>query len=452
MLDGAILPLLLRMAAPNALGFLVQASVSMVEAWYIGRLGTVSLAAIALVFPWLMLMQMLAGGAFGGAVTSAIARSLGSGNAQRAEQLVWHALSIAVMAATVFFVLDRAFGEKILVAVGAHGEILEQARSYAGILFGGCVFIWMMALLGAVFRGMGDMKTPALMMVAGAAVQIPLSGALILGWFGAPRLGIAGGAVSVVVVASLNCAVLLARLAYGNAAVPLRRAALKFQRALFGDILRVGALAALSPIFVVLTIGLLNSVMGGFGTAAVAGYGIGARLEFLLIPLVFGLGASMTSLVGVNVGAGKITRAERIGWTGGIAAALLTGLVGLVLAVAPGLWMNLFTDDPATYAAGAAYLRIVGPAFLFQGLGLSLYFASQGAGTVLWPVIATILRFVVAAGAAMAGVYWFDRGLDFVCGCIAAGTVAYGVITAASLRLGAWRTPKRAFMPSRAMP
>ena len=439
MLEEPALPMLLKMAAPNALGFVVQASVSMIEAWYIGRLGTVSLAAIALVFPWLMLMQMLSGGAFGGAVTSAIARSLGSGNTKRAEQLVWHALSIAVIAAAAFFILDLAFGERILVAVGARGEVLEQARSYAGILFGGCVFIWMMALLGAVFRGMGDMATPAFMMVAGAAVQIPLSGALILGWFGAPKLGIAGGAVSVVIVAALNCAVLLARLVYGGAAVPLRRAALALQRSLFGDILRVGALAALSPIFVVLTISLLNSVMAGFGTAAVAGYGIGARLEFLLIPLVFGLGASMTSLVGVNIGAGNAARAEHIGWTGGIAAATLTGLVGLVLAMAPGLWMNLFTDDPATYAAGAAYLQIVGPAFLFQGLGLSLYFASQGAGTVVWPVIATILRFVIAAGAAAAGVHWFDRGLDFVCSCIAAGTVAYGVITAASLRFGAWR-------------
>ena len=152
---------------------------------------------------------------------------------------------------------------------------------------------------------------------------------------------------------------------------------------------------------------MLNSVMGAFGTAAIAGYGIAARLEFLLIPLVFGLGVSMTALVGVNTGAGNFKRAERIGWTGGVSAALLTGAVGAILTIAPGLWMNLFTNDPATYATGATYLRIAGPAFLFQGLGLSLYFASQGAGTVLWPVIATILRFVVVAAAAMIGVRVF---------------------------------------------
>lgn len=442
MVEGAILPMLLRMATPNAFGFFVQASVSMIEAWYIGQLGTTSLAAIALVFPALMLMQMLSGGAIGGAVTSAIAQSLGRDNVERAQGIVWHALAIACAGAAVFFVLNVAFGESLLVSLGARGLVLHQAASYADILFAGGVFIWLMALLGAVFRGMGDMKTPALMMIAGAAVQIPLSGALILGWFHAPQLGIAGGAVSVIIVSALNCAILLARLAYGRVTVPLRRTALRLRLELFGDILRVGALASLSPIFVVLTIGLLNSVMSDFGTAAIAGYGIGARLEFLLIPLVFGLGASMTSLVGFNVGAGNIDRAERIGWIGGASAALLTGGVGLVLAIAPGLWINLFTQDPATYAAGATYLRIAGPAFFFQGLGLSLYFASQGAGTVVWPVVATILRFIVAAGMAAAGVHWFHMGLGFACACIAAGMILYGVVTAASLRLGAWRVKR----------
>ncbi len=438
MLEGPILPTLLRMAAPNAAGFVVGASVSMVEAWYIGQLGTVSLAAIALVFPALMLMQMLSGGAIGGAVTSAIARSLGSGRVDRAQQLVWHAVAIAIIAAAMFLALDLAFGDAILVGIGARGEVLDQARSYAGILFGGSVAIWLMSLLSSVFRGAGDMKTPALMMFVGAAAQVPLSGALILGWFGIPRLGIAGGAISVIVIATLNSIFLLARLAGSRSPLALRRGAMRFETGLFADILRVGALASLSPIFVVLTVGMLNSVMGAFGTAAIAGYGIGARLEFLLIPLVFGLGVSMTALVGVNTGAGNFKRAERIGWTGGVAAALLTGSVGLILTIAPGLWMNLFTDDPATFAAGATYLRIAGPAFLFQGLGLSLYFASQGAGTVLWPVIATILRFVVAAGAAMIGVRVFDMGLEFVCACIAFGMVLYGVVTAASLHFGAW--------------
>ena len=139
MVEGAILPMLLRMATPNAFGFFVQASVSMLEAWYIGQLGTTSLAAIALVFPALMLMQMLSGGAIGGAVTSAIAQSLGRGNVERAQKLVWHAFAIACVGAAVFFVLNLLVRGALLVSLGARGEVLDQATSYAGILFAGSV-------------------------------------------------------------------------------------------------------------------------------------------------------------------------------------------------------------------------------------------------------------------------------------------------------------------------
>lgn len=439
MRSGAVLPLLLRMASPNALAFLVQASVSMVEVWYIGRLGTISLAAIALVFPGLMLMQMLSGGAMGGAVTSAIARAIGSHQHERAEQLVWHALLLALAGGTLFFLLYRACGVALLVSLGAKDAVLERAVEYGDIVFGGCVFIWVMALLSSVFRGMGDMRFPAVIMIVGAMVQVPLGGTLILGWFGAPKLGIAGAAVSAITVALLNSIWLLTRLWVGRVAVPLRLKMLHLQRTLFADILRVGAFGSLAPIFTVLTIAMVNGLVSDFGAAAIAGYGISARLEFLLIPLVFGLGVSMTSLVGVNVGAGDIARAEHIGWVGGACAAVLAGVIGLVLAIFPGLWLNLFTDDVDAYAAGAAYLHIAGPAFLFQGLGLSLYFASQGARAMAWPVFATVLRFGAAVGFAALGVHTFGYGLDFVFGCIALGMILYGVITAAALRLGAWR-------------
>lgn len=115
-----------------------------------------------------------------------------------------------------------------------------------------------------------------------------------------------------------------------------------------------------------------------FGEVALAGYGIGSRIEFLLIPLVFGIGAAMTSLVGLSVGAGNYDRAEHIGCIGAFFAAGLTGFVGWVLALFPDVWIYTFTNDPETFDAARSYIQIVGPFFAFQGLGLSLYFASQG--------------------------------------------------------------------------
>jgi putative MATE family efflux protein len=438
-LASAPLPLLLRLAAPNGAAFFVQACVSMAEVWYVGRLGTSALAAMALAFPFLMLMQTMSAGAIGGAVSSALARALGAGAVERASALLWHAIAIALGGALAFFALHAAFGRALLQLLGGSGAELEQAAAYLDLLFAGGAAIWLNAILAGAFRGLGEMRFPAALMVASACVQVPLSGALILGWWGAPALGIAGAATSVLAVSSAATLASLARLRRGVGAVRLSRAQLRFERAAFHDILRVGGLSALSPILTVFTVVAVNASVARFGASALAGYGIGARLEFLLIPLVFGLGAAMTAMVGVNVGARQLERAHRIAWLGAGVAAALTGTIGAVLAIWPQLWVGLFTDDPETFATGATYLRTVGPAYLFQGLGLSLYFASQGARAVLWPIVATCLRFAIAVGGSTFAVAQLGLGPRAVFVCIAAGIAAYGFTTALALRLGAWR-------------
>ena len=404
-----------------------------------GQLGTTSLAAMAFVFPGLMLMQMLSGGALGGAVASSIARAIGSGDLLRARRIIWHALFIAVCAGLFFWVSFSLIGERLLTLVGAQDQVLEQAMLYGSILFSGCISIWLTSLLSGVFRGMGDMRFPAMLMAGGGVVQVILSGALVLGWFGAPKLGIQGAAISVITIATLNALACLAKLFFGSTNIKLERAAAGLRFDLFSDIFRVGALASLSPFLSIASIMIVNGLISGFGEATVAGYGIGSRLEFLLIPMVFGFGAAMNTMVGMSIGSGNVDRAEHIAFVGGSAAATITGVVGLTLAIFPAMWIGLFTDDPETLAAGAMYLRFSGWAFAFQGLGLSLYFASQGAGTVVWPVIANFIRFGVGAGGAAVAVLIFDLSVGWVFACLALGMALYGIVTAVSIWLGAWR-------------
>jgi putative MATE family efflux protein len=440
MLKGPIPPLLARLASPNVMAFLIQSTVSIAEGWYVGRLGTTSLAGIALVFPLLMLMQMLSAGALGGAVASSLARSLGKGRSDRGEALIWHALVLALAGAALFSLVYFAFGPSILHLLGGRGPTLVEARSYATVLFAGCVLIWIANILASVYRGMGAMKYPAALMVLGVGIQVPLSGALILGWGPFPHLGIAGAAVSSITSAAIISALLLWPLLFGRPAIRLRLGALRLQSNLFKDILRVGLLAAVSPFLSVFTVLCITSLVSRFGAAALAGYGIGARLEFLLIPMIFGIGAALTAMVGVNVGAGHLNRALRIGWTGAAAAGLLSGGLGLVVAVWPDGWIGLYSQDPAVLAAGRSYLRIVGAVYLFQGVGLSLYFASQGAGTVAWPVAAGVLRMIVTVGGAAVAVRMLDMGLKSIFVLTAAGMALYGAVTALSILFGAWRT------------
>ncbi len=442
-LEGPILPTLLRLAAPNALAFLVQAGVNMTEVWYVGQLGTVSLAAMAFMFPGFMLLQMLAGGSFGGATTSSLARALGAGDTARASALIWHALAIAVMAGFFFAALFWLLGEPLLRLLGAEGAILDEAWHYGVIAFSGAALTWTSALTTSCIRGTGNMRFPAMVMMGSAVIQVPLSGGLILGWFGLPQLGLMGAAVSNLIVAALTTTVALVMLSRPSALVRLSRQHLRLQWPLFCDITRVGGVAALSPVFTISTISTINALIVTFGTATVAGYGIGARLEFLLTPMVFGFGMAMNAMIGMNMGNGNLQRAERIAFLGGLSAAAITGVMGVTLAIFPEVWMGLFTSDPAVAAEGAKYLHISGPVFAFQGLGLALYFASQGAGTVVWPVIAQASRFVIAAGGASLCVYVLNTSVEWVFAIVALGMLVNGLVSAGAIHFGAWKRHHR---------
>jgi putative MATE family efflux protein len=439
LLTAPPLPLLLRMAAPSTIAFLVQGSVSLAEVWFIGQLGSVSLAAIALAFPFLMLTQTMSGGAMGGAVASAIARAVGAGDLARAEQLLWHALALGIAGALLLLALFSLGGAAFLRLLGGDGDVLAQAYAYTFLLLCGGVLIWSTGITTAIFRGMGSMQLPAAAMMLGALIQIPLSGCLILGAFGLPKLGITGAAVSALVSGAVVSGVLLFQLRTGSSLVKLRLSALVFSKANFEDILKVALPASLSPLLTVSTVLILTALVGTFGDAALAGYGIGSRVEFLIIPLVFGFGAAMTSLVGMSIGAGDIARAERIAWIGGACASGIAGLVGVVLALFPEVWVTAFTDDPEIIASATHYIQIVGPFFFFQGLGMSLYFASQGASFMLWPVAATILRVLLAGFGAVFFAHTMGLGLQGIYYAAALAMTAYALVIAAAIRLGAWR-------------
>ncbi len=439
LLTGPIGATLWRLAAPNAVGFLVSSGVTVAEIWYVGQLGTQALAGLALGFPMFMLMQMLGAGAMGGAIAASVARAVGADDNTTAEALAWHALVIALAAAALFTLLFLTFGPTIYAALGGGGETLAAALAYSDIVFAGCLIVWMFNTFASLLRGAGDMKSPALAMLLTAAVQVPLSGALSLGWGPFPRLGIAGVAWGALIAMAVATLVMGLRLISGRSGLRLRFAAWRLRVTLFRDILRVGLVAAANPVLTVATVILLTGLVSRYGDAALAGFGIGARLEFVLIPIVFGIGAALIAMVGANIGAGQLTRAHRIGWTGGAAATMIAGAIGTAMALWPEAWAGILTRDAAVFAAAATYLGIVAPFYAFFGLGLSLYFASQGAGAVFWPVAAGAGRLVVAVGGGALAVRWLDAGYDGLLGCVAAGMVVYGLGTALSVLLGAWR-------------
>lgn len=432
------LPLLLRLTAPNTLAFIIQAAVALTEVWIVGQLGTNALAAMALVFPLLMLFQTVSGGAFGGAVGSAIARSLGNGDMDRAERLAWHAMYVAIGGAAAFLFLFVVFGRPFLVFLGGQGDVLAMAMSYCWILFCGGFNLWFLGVMSAVFRGAGVMTVPAYVMSTGALLQVPLTGGLVLGWFGLPALGMPGAAVSVLVISSLS-SLIFAYLLLIWAPVRLKLRQCSWRAELLEEILKVARPATLNPVMTVSTVLGLTALVGQYGPSALAGYGIGARIEYVLLPVIFAFGTALTTIVGTNIGAGQIARAEASGMYGVACAAGLSAFVGISLALLPEYWIPLFTDDAAAFAAAKTYIQIVGPAYPFLGAGLVLYFASQGAGKMFWPVSAMVFRFVLSLSLASLAVFYFHYSVASVFWCAALGMVLYATIIVTAVRRGAWR-------------
>ena len=438
LLEAPRLPLILKLAAPNVSGFLAQSTVILVEVWMIGQLGTEPLAAIALVFPLLILLLTVSGGAVGGAISSSVARYLGAGDADSAGRLMWQAIILCSAAYAGFLLIYALFGSAFLGWMGGAGNILTLALAYADVLMWGGLTLWLTSGLGAIFRGMGLMGFSAGVMVAGYALQVVVSGALILGWFGVSPIGIAGAAYSTVLVSSLMALAYLLRLTGPSLPSRLTWEYRGYRQELMEDILRVARPAALSPVMTVATVIGLTALIARVGDVALAGYGVGARIEFLITPIVLSIGASLTALVGTCVGAGDRDRAIKAAMVGAGLAAVIGAGIGLPLALAPMAWIPLFTSDADVAAMTTIYIQLAGPFYAFLGVGLVLYFAAQGAGRMRWPVIATFVRFSVAVGGAYVWVAW-GGGFEAIIMMAAAGIVLYGSIIALSLKLGAWR-------------
>jgi putative MATE family efflux protein len=438
LLEGPVAPTLLRLAAPNVLVMVVQAIVTTLDAVFVGWLGSESLAGVSLVFPLVMLMQTMSAGGMGGGVASAVARALGGGRRADADALVVHAIVIALAMGGAFTLGLGFAGPALYAAMGGTGDVLGAAIAYSRIVFGGAIAYWVFNILGSAIRGTGNMAVPAGITLGSGLVYLVLSPTLVVGWGPLPRLGIAGAAAASVLSFGIGSLALLAFLFSPRSLVRpvLRNRGLR--RALFAEILRVGAPGALNTVFTNLTIVVLTGLVGPFGATALAGYGMGARLEYLQIPLVFGLGAGLVTMVGTSVGAGDRARAVRVAWVGGAMAAGITGAIGLLAALFPHAWLGLFTTDPTVLAAGTQYLRIVGPFYGFFGAGLALYFASQGAGRLLWPLLAGFARLTIAGAGGWLATRWLGADLPGLYAAMATGLVGLGVMNAAAIRLGAW--------------
>jgi len=442
LLTGPILPTLLKLALPTMVVLLAQTAVNIAEAYYVGFLGTDALAGVALVFPVFMLMMMMSGGGLGSGVASAVARAVGAGRRQDADAIVFHAVVLAIIVGAVFTLGTIWGGPASYRSLGGRDAALDAALRYSNYLFAGAIPVWIVNLQAAALRGSGNVKVPAAVTLIGALVMIPASPILIFGFGPFPRLGIAGAGIAFALYYGAAMLVLLRYMTTGRSGLTFRFVPL--QKKLFSDILKVGIPTAFNTVLTNLTVILVTGAVGLFGTTALAAYGIASRLDYVMIPILFGLCTAVLTMVGVNIGAGQLVRARKIAWISSAVGLALTGSIGLVVALFPALWLTLFSHDGEVLREGATYLRIVAPAYGALGFGFVLAFAAQGAGHVFWPFVASVTRILIAAGLGWIAVGYFGAGMAALAGMVAASLVAYAALCAMTMVAGSvWRADKR---------
>lgn len=434
---GPILATLTRLSLPNLIALCSATVVSIAETAYVGSLGVASLGGIALAFPIFMLMQMLSAGAMGGTISGAISRALGAGDVARARALALSALVIGLSLGLLLMAAVLAFGPAAFRLLGGAGPVLRQAVDFSQVAAFAIPGIWAANTLASVARGSGNMAVPATILLLAGLVQVVVGGVLGLGLGPAPRLGIGGVAAGQLVAFSGAALVLLLYLQSSRSRLRLAFSPDLLALARFKEILRVGWVAMLSPLLSVSTVLVLTALVARFGPEALAGYGIGVRFEFLLIPIAFSVGVASVPMVGTAMGAGDVKRARQIAWTAGAMAAAALGVLGALIATLPWLWADLFTDVPAVRQTAYAYLTIAGFGFPFFGIGLCLYFASQGAGRVGGAILAQAIRL----GIVVLGGWFLGRlGLPLwsVFALSVSAMIAMGLGTALFVKLTRW--------------
>jgi putative MATE family efflux protein len=430
LLEGPIFATLLRLAAPNVLNLVAFVAVVTFDGFFLGRIGTDALAGASLAFPWIMLILQTTNSGMGAGVSSAVARALGAGKRERADELAFHAFLLALALAGIFSTVMLLVAPSIFGWMGGRDRMLVDALAYANVAFGGAVCITVLNLLGNAVRGTGNMSLHAGVLVGCVIAHIALSPILIFGYGPLPALGPAGAGWGLVIPFGVGSLIMIVYLRSSRSIIRLNFSGVVPRWALFADILKVGVPGLVNTAITNLSVVVLTGIAGQFGPEAAIGYAMGARLEYVMQPIAFGFGTAIVTMVATNWGAQQYGRARRIAWTGAATIALVCGTLGSIVAVQPCIWLGLFSADAEVARLGAMYLRIVGPVYVCFGLGLGLFFVSQGFGRGFTAMIANAVRLLVSAGGGLAAVYWLDLGTTGLFTAIACGFFTYASLTA----------------------
>jgi putative MATE family efflux protein len=402
----------------------VSAVSNVVYTYFVSRLGVEAIGAVSLVFPVSLLAITAMGGGIGTGATSAVARSLGANARAAAATLAGQALVLALVLGGGFALAAWLGAGTLFRVMGATGAVHAGATAFATVLFGGAWVTFFGMMLDSIMRGEGNVRVPATWSTVSLVLQMAVTPLFMFrfGW------GLIGGALAML---ACQAVAILPRLRWVFGGHALVRPV--FSREGVGlapvrEIVRVGVPAALSTSINNVGLMVLTAVVARLGAADLAAYGLGTRLDFVLMSLAYGVAASVLTLVGLATGAERRDRLRAFVGRGIAIVVALLALPGIVVFARPSLWMGVFTDDPRIHAIGSLYFRIVAPTYPLLGASMIAAFAFQGLGRATLPLLVMVVRVACVLAAAVVCTRVFGLGEQAVFTIIAAGNVAGALV------------------------
>ena len=332
---------LARLALPAVASSLLMTLFTSVDMYWVGRyLGASALAAVSTSVFWIWLV-IAAGEMVSVGLTAVAARRHGERDAAGAARAAGNALVFSLLLAFVIAGAGLLLLPQLFAMMGMPEDVAALGRRYLGAYLLGAPLVFGFFAVDAAFRASGDTRTPFALLTVSIAVTLVLDPVLILGLWGAPQLGIAGAAVATVLTRGAAFVMALV-IAVRRGIIDLRRP----RPFAVGTILRVGLPTAVTGAFFSLIYVALTRTTTQFGTPALAALGIGHRVESWLYMVGVGFGAATAAIVGQNLGAGRVDRAERAGWISVwfcTALGTITGFAALAFADPIAGW---FSTDP----------------------------------------------------------------------------------------------------------
>lgn len=389
LVGAPLAPTMFKLAVPGVIGALLFSALSMAEAGFLKNAGVDALAAVAVVFPLIMLAAMFSAGAIGGAVSGLTARAIGAGDHQEASAVLVCAVILSFLGGALLWLLVSLFGSYLFQLASDEETIKAAAIQYCSIVFPAMPAFWLINMLCSVLRGAGDMMRPAVVAAVMFGVYCVL--AMVLIPESGTNLPLIIDAAAKAMVGAYGSALVLTIYFILEPRQPVNFVWSAFNKHTLARILKQGLLASSQSVMMITYAIVTTLLFSRFGTDWLAGFGLAVRLELIMVPVIFGVGASLIAIVGAYVGAGERARAITIAWRGILLNALLVGAAGIIFALFPEIWCGNVGGDLQVIEHCQQSLHIIAPTYLFFALGLGGYFASQGLNTLKFPVHGALL-------------------------------------------------------------